>query len=310
MIEGQPVIILVDRGLLDGSAYVSQNNWQALLDDLGANTVMLRDSRYDAVLHLVTAADGAEQFYASLNNEARYESVAEAVEKDKRIREAYLGHRHWKMIDNNVTDFNSKISKAKETIQHFLGHNAGQSFYRKFLLKKSEARNLRTTVPIEFASGQAFEESQVYETFIKFASNEGKVLESSIEKKGQNRAFTYTHKILLERNGQKMLKKRSISASEYIELSQNRIEQLKQVYAQRICMIDEKFYMIFDYYPEIEDQPLICVIQIDEEEHRRQGNLRLKLPSYLNIDKDITDVEEYQPIGLATKSAEKPKEKQ
>ena len=54
MIEGQPVIILVDRGLLDGSAYVSQNNWQALLDDLGTNTVMLRDSRYDAASHFST----------------------------------------------------------------------------------------------------------------------------------------------------------------------------------------------------------------------------------------------------------------
>jgi hypothetical protein len=59
MIDGQPVVILIDRGLLDGSAYVSQNNWQALLDDLGCNVVMLRDNRYDAVLHLVTAADGA-----------------------------------------------------------------------------------------------------------------------------------------------------------------------------------------------------------------------------------------------------------
>ena len=91
-----------------------------------------------------------------------------------------------------------------------------------------------------------------------------------------------------------MQKKRSISASEYIELSQNRIESLHQVYAHRVCTIDERFYMIFDYYPELEDQPLICIIQIDEEEHRKQGNLRLKLPSYLNIDRDITDIEEFQ----------------
>lgn len=184
MIEGQPVVILIDRGLLDGSAYVSQNNWQALLDDLGCNVVMLRDNRYDAVLHLVTAADGAQQFYASLSNEARYESVAEAVEKDKRLREAYLGHRNWNLIDNTVEDFNTKINKAKETVQRFLGHKAGQSFYRKFLLKKAENRNLRTSIPIEFAAGQSYEESQVYETFIRFASNEGKVIESSIEKKG------------------------------------------------------------------------------------------------------------------------------
>ena len=56
---------------------------------------------------------------------------------------------------------------------------------------------MKTNVPIELPEGNCFEESHVYETFIKYASNDGKVLESSIEKKGQNRAFTYTHKILL-----------------------------------------------------------------------------------------------------------------
>lgn len=151
--------MLIDRGLLDGSAYVSQTNWQALLDDLGCNVVMLRDHRYDAVLHLVTAADGAEAFYASLNNEARYESVAEAVEKDRRIRDAYLGHRNWNIIDNNVPDFNTKINKAKEAIQHFLGHRAGQSFYRKFLLKKSDSVSNRSNIPLDFNIGLGFEES-------------------------------------------------------------------------------------------------------------------------------------------------------
>ena len=49
------------------------------------NSVRLRDNRYDGVLHMVTAADGAEQFYAALSNEARYESVEEATEKDKKL---------------------------------------------------------------------------------------------------------------------------------------------------------------------------------------------------------------------------------
>lgn len=76
------MVVLIDRGLMDGSAYVSSENWQALMDDLGVNVVQLRDIRYDAVLHMVTAANGAEKFYASLNNEARYESKEEAIEKD------------------------------------------------------------------------------------------------------------------------------------------------------------------------------------------------------------------------------------
>lgn len=31
---GSDVVILVDRGLMDGSAYVSRSQWQALMDDM------------------------------------------------------------------------------------------------------------------------------------------------------------------------------------------------------------------------------------------------------------------------------------
>lgn len=62
----------------------------------------------------MTAADGAAEFYATINNEARYESVDDAVEKDRRLREAYMGHQRWFLIDNNSEDFNHKINRAKE----------------------------------------------------------------------------------------------------------------------------------------------------------------------------------------------------
>lgn len=94
MVTDQPVVILIDRGLLDGSAYVSRSEWQALMDDLGMSVVMMRDNRYDGILHMVTAADGAGEFYG-LSNEARYESASEATSKDKRVREAYMGHKNW-----------------------------------------------------------------------------------------------------------------------------------------------------------------------------------------------------------------------
>ena len=77
---------------------------------------MLRDNRYDAVVHMVTAADGAEEFYANLSNEARYESVEEAVEKDRKLREAYMGHKRWVMIDNTADNFQMKINNAKTQV--------------------------------------------------------------------------------------------------------------------------------------------------------------------------------------------------
>lgn len=38
MVTDKPVVIFIDRGLLDGSAYVSQNIWQVLCDEQGWNT--------------------------------------------------------------------------------------------------------------------------------------------------------------------------------------------------------------------------------------------------------------------------------
>ena len=61
----KPVIIVCDRGTMDISAYMSPVMWQALMDETATNTVKLRDARYDAVLHLVSAANGAEQFYTT-----------------------------------------------------------------------------------------------------------------------------------------------------------------------------------------------------------------------------------------------------
>jgi hypothetical protein len=56
-------IILFDRGVMDGAAFTDENVWQAILDETGWSTIQLRDRRYEAVIHLMTAAEGAEQFY-------------------------------------------------------------------------------------------------------------------------------------------------------------------------------------------------------------------------------------------------------
>lgn len=38
-LAGGDTVILIDRGLMDGSAYVTRTQWQCLMDDLGVSTV-------------------------------------------------------------------------------------------------------------------------------------------------------------------------------------------------------------------------------------------------------------------------------
>jgi hypothetical protein len=56
-------IVLCDRGTVDPAAYVSKEEFQAIMDEEGWTWTTLRDRRYDHVIHLVTAALGAEKFY-------------------------------------------------------------------------------------------------------------------------------------------------------------------------------------------------------------------------------------------------------
>ena len=54
-----------------------------MLRDMGHSEIDLRDNRYDQVIHLVTAAEGAEAFYSLDNNAARSETVDMARTRDK-----------------------------------------------------------------------------------------------------------------------------------------------------------------------------------------------------------------------------------
>ncbi len=63
---GRPSIIVFDRGLLDGKGYITQEIWRQVIDSADEGRGVSEDyvlGRYDGVLHLVTAADGAEPFY-------------------------------------------------------------------------------------------------------------------------------------------------------------------------------------------------------------------------------------------------------
>jgi hypothetical protein len=54
---------------------------------------------------MVTAADGAVEFYTGENNEARYETVEEAITLDKKLINAWVGHPHFSIVPNLKFNF-------------------------------------------------------------------------------------------------------------------------------------------------------------------------------------------------------------
>ena len=120
----KPTFVVCDRGTMDISAYISYDMWHELCDRCDTDPNRLRQ-RYDAVLHLVSAADGAEQYYTLATNANRYEQANEeglqlARDLDKKVNRAWKGHPHLRVI-NNHDDFDAKINRVILEISNVLG---------------------------------------------------------------------------------------------------------------------------------------------------------------------------------------------
>ena len=120
----KPVLIICDRGTMDISAYIKPEEWEEITAMAGTSPNALLE-RYDAVLHLVSAADGAEQYYTTATNATRYEQVNEeglriARELDKKVIRAWTGHPHLRVI-NNHDDFQNKLNRVLNEISTVVG---------------------------------------------------------------------------------------------------------------------------------------------------------------------------------------------
>jgi hypothetical protein len=107
--------------------------WLAIMDEVGMSQIQLRDKRYDGIIHMVTAADGAPEFY-NKGNEARYEDIKNAIDVDHRLRHAYFGHSRFYIVDNQVSYFNAKIDICVNIVSKILGMPSPSNHHKKFLI--------------------------------------------------------------------------------------------------------------------------------------------------------------------------------
>ena len=123
-IKGQPCLVVCDRGLMDISTYVSEEIWAKMCEEVGMTSSKMRQ-RYDAVLHLLSAANGTEECYTTANNAQRYEKADEAGlalarELDRKQAKAWEEHPCVRVIEN-VLDFDVKMNHVINELESILG---------------------------------------------------------------------------------------------------------------------------------------------------------------------------------------------
>ena len=262
--DAQKVLIVCDRGALDNKAYMDDLEFLQALEYLGTNEIELRDN-YDAVFHLVTAANDAERFYTTANNSARTETIEEAAALDDKLINAWTGHPHLRVIDNS-SDFEGKMRRLIAEISSFLGEPEPFEIERKFLIEYPDIKWLESLPNCQ--------RIEIIQTYLKSDKDE--------EVRVRQRGF----------DGKRMEIERRLSQSEYLRLLMNADTTRRQIRKDRYCLTYENQYFEIDVYPFWNDKA-IAEIELSDE------NADIKFPKQIKVIKEVTDDESYKNASLA-----------
>ena len=273
------VVIVCDRGVMDNKAYMSDEEFDEVLKETNENEVELRD-RYNAVFHMLTAAKGAAEYYTTINNTARRESVDEAVALDDKLISAWAGHPHLRIIDNS-TDFDGKIKRLIHEILFFLGEPEPLEIERKYLIEYPDLDLLDAL--------KTCKRVEISQTYMTTPENE----QIRLRQRGSDGNYIYflTSKKTIT-NVKRIETERRLTKDEYSEILRNTEGQKYELKKDRYCLIYQNQYFEIDVYPFWSDKA-IMEIELSSEDDS------IVFPDFIHIIREVTDEKEYLNSSIA-----------
>lgn len=287
----QDTLLICDRGTMDGSAYISRESWEKMKQKNGWNDVDLRDNRYNQVIHMVSAAKGAEDFYTCVGHKTRLEDFEGARQLDTITADAWVGHPYYDVIDNS-TGFEEKISRMIAAVCTRVGIDLGDrlapnSVKRKFLVSS-------------MAQDQDFPHYQEFHVVHDYLVTPSRKMQARLRKRGQQGNWTYTHTIRRpEINDQSVELRMPISEKDYEILLAQRDDQHYTVFKIRRCFLWNNQYFQLDMYQD--PAPPRCQGLMLLETFTTQKDVP-QLPDFLTIDREVTTEAEFSMFNLSQKS--------
>lgn len=274
-------VILLDRGIMDIRAFLTDEVFNGILKRKGLTRAAIRH-RYDGVIHLVTAADGAAEYYTGENNSARLETPEEALRIDLRTQESWLGHPRFKIIDNS-TDFQGKIKRTFSAIARLLGIPDVPSTREKYLVDRIETSAL--------LAHQRLDIEQVY------LRSKDKREETRIRRRGQD--GTYFHFLARTRpagsQNVPVEEEELIPEQEYLSLTRLMDPRTEILSKERMCFLWNNQYFELDSYKGRHKG--LMMLLVESQEPRKQE--RVHVPPFVAVGKCVTHDPRYTDKNLA-----------
>ncbi len=232
--EGKKPVLIADRGVCDQLAYAGMDQMQTLLREHDLRFEQVRDERYDGVIYMRSAANGAEQFYTAASNETRYETLEEAKLLDDRTMHAWVGTPHLIVIKNEPDEpFSGKINRAVGALARILGEPEPLEAERKFLVSDFILSQLPShAVPCD-----------IVQTYL--VGVPGKT--ERVRARGQNNYWVYSHTIKeYVADGVAIERERILSRAEYDNFLIRRDNRRVDIHKIRHCFVYDGHYCELD----------------------------------------------------------------
>ena len=279
-IPSDKILVIYDRGIIDAAAFIPDDAFDEILSDFSLTRTQVF-ARYDAVFHLVTAANGAAQFYTLENNAARSETPEQAIDLDNKTIRAWTGHQHLRIIDNS-TDFAGKINRLIAEVCSALGEPIPIEDEKKYLIQYPDLELISKQVNLTCLD--------IVQTYL---CSENPDVERRIRQRGIGNDFTYYY--TEKRNfseGKRIEVEHKISEKEYLSLLLQADITLHQIIKKRYCFVYENQYFELDIYPFSNTQ---AILEIELTSSTRE----VVMPSFINVVKDDTNDVSYKNYSLA-----------
>jgi CYTH domain-containing protein/thymidylate kinase len=270
-------LIICDRGTMDARAFCNDSVWNNILEFFATDNEKLQN-RYDAVIHLETAAK--TKGYTLENNKARKETPKEAIELDERIKSAWVGTPHLRVIPAN-DDFNTKIKQVLKCIGNLVGTPLPLEIERKFLLK-----TYPKVLPVESSESKVLQ----YYLIPTEKDSEERVRE---RKSGEHTVYTHCIKRRLT-DGTRVEQEQIVSHKDFVSLLNHRDWNTNVIYKSRRCFLYQNQYFELDVFEFPNKGRAVLEVELDDI------NAPLSLPDFLEIEKEVTSDIKYSNFYMAS----------
>lgn len=263
-------VIICDRGKMDVKAFMPEEIWYKMIDAHNYSESELRDTGYDGIIHLMTPSD---KYYTIENNPARKETGEQAREIDEKIKDAWIGHPHLRVIDSR-SDFKEKMRKALEAIYRIVGIPKPLEIERKYLVTSYDK------IPVKCV------DAYIQQSYLEDGSR--------IRLRTQDSVTMYTRTMKSDISDVTRTEvEDKISGGEYRILANSNSVRGKEIIKLRRSFLWQNQYFELDQFITPTGNLILLEIELESEDQE------ITLPPFINIDREVTNEKRYSNAFIA-----------